>query len=66
MYLLYYCVDMRQLIIIPALIIVVLMDSSDGQYHDCVSCPHGRYIIISYTLTAIEYIYIYIYIYAYI
>jgi len=59
-------IDMRQLIIIPALIIVVLMDSSDGQYPDCVSCYYGRYIIISYTLTAIEDLYIYIILYSYI
>ena len=33
-------VDMRQLVI--TLIIVVLMDHTDGQYPDCVSCIDGE------------------------
>ena len=37
-------VDMRHLVNI--LIIVALMDSSDSQYPNCVSCSDGEYIIL--------------------
>ena len=39
-------VDMRHLIII--LISVVMMDSTDGQYPNCVSCSDGEYIPLCY------------------
>ena len=40
-------IEMRRLVITVTVIVVVLMDSTDGQYPSCVdNCPDGKYVIM--------------------